>query len=30
MVVYMIRGHDIRHVDHAAAARMIREEKRGH
>jgi phosphate transport system protein len=30
MVVYMIRGHDIRHVDHAAAARMIREESRGH
>ena len=30
MVVYMIRGHDIRHVDHAAAARMLREDSRGH
>ena len=25
MVVYIIRGHDIRHVDHEAAARLLTE-----
>jgi len=27
MVIYMIRGHDIRHVDHEAAAAFLNEEK---
>jgi phosphate transport system protein len=26
MVIYMIRGHDIRHVDHEAAAALLKEE----
>jgi len=27
MVIYMIRGHDIRHVDHEAAAALLKEEE---
>jgi phosphate transport system protein len=30
MVIYMIRGHDIRHVDHEAAAALLKEEEAQH
>jgi phosphate transport system protein len=30
MVIYMIRGHDIRHVDHDAAAALVKEKSRPH
>jgi len=30
MVIYMIRGHDIRHVDHDAAAALLKEEEAHH